>query len=524
MAMRSATEGVGAEEQGFRDEAVAHYIQMIQCSNELFRQAKNPFIEDETREMIKKLLRYYPMCWDRLKILKTQQNVKVPAREDLPKYLAVDRITAALERSTKPPTLQPPTPTARSRSAERAKPHSSIPSHIVPKKIERSRTPTARLESSTPTAPRTPSRTQPRTPSRTPSRTSSTRTPISRRPRATHGPHTPRAGHTNKQHSRGQGKTDKDDYEGLVKKIEAHPEASKIDKALRETILSECVSTSLNVTFDDIAGLSDVKNALNELIVLPALKPEFFTGLRAPPKGLLVYGPPGNGKTMIAKALASETDAVFFSISASSLVSKFVGESEKLMRALFTVAHALQPAIIFIDEIDSILSARSSNEHEASRRLKTEFLVRMDGVVAGDEDRVVVLAATNRPMELDDAVLRRFPKRLLIPLPDAEGREAMLNTMLRKQKHGLSPVDIKAVARAAANYSGSDLASLAREAAFFPVREVPAAQLRELDVGDLRPMNRNDFERAMSAVRPSTTPKLMEQLREWTKEYGAIAM
>lgn len=130
-----------------------------------------------------------------------------------------------------------------------------------------------------------------------------------------------------------------------------------------------------DVSFATIAGLDSVKKVLNEAIVLPNLRPDLFTGIRAPHKGILFYGPPGNGKTLLAKAVANQSKCCFFNMSASSLVSKHFGEAEKVMRALFRAAFYFQPCVIFLDEIDSILSARSENEHEASRRLKTEFLV-----------------------------------------------------------------------------------------------------------------------------------------------------
>lgn len=143
-------------------------------------------------------------------------------------------------------------------------------------------------------------------------------------------------------------------------------------RAIEETILD----SSPNVSWDDVKGLADVKRTLNETIVLPTLKPEIFKGLLSPSRGILLYGPPGNGKTMLAKAIATECKSTFFSCSASTLTSKWMGEGEKLMRALFAMAAARAPAVIFMDEIDSIMGARGgSNENEASRRLKTEFLV-----------------------------------------------------------------------------------------------------------------------------------------------------
>lgn len=186
---------------------------------------------------------------------------------------------------------------------------------------------------------------------------------------------------------------------------------------------------------------------------------------------MLLFGPPGNGKTLLARAVATECSATFFSISAASLTSKYVGDGEKLVRALFAVARELQPSIIFIDEVDSLLSERSSSEHEASRRLKTEFLVEFDGLPGNSEnDRIVVLGATNRPQELDEAALRRFTKRVYVSLPDQVTRQHLVQKLLEKQGSPLAPDSIKRLAICTEGYSGSDLTALAKDAALEPIR------------------------------------------------------
>lgn len=244
-----------------------------------------------------------------------------------------------------------------------------------------------------------------------------------------------------------------------------------VEPKLVQIIMDEIVEGGAKVLWSDIVGQDVAKQALQEMVILPSVRPELFTGLRSPAKGLLLFGPPGNGKTLLARAVATECSATFFNISAASLTSKYVGDGEKLVRALFAIAREFQPSIIFIDEVDSLLSERSSSEHEASRRLKTEFLVEFDGLPANPEsDRIVVLAATNRPQELDEAALRRFSKRIYVALPDLDTRELLLKRLLEKQGSPLPDDALKRLAKQTEGYSGSDLTSLAKDAALEPIR------------------------------------------------------
>ncbi|ONM32358.1 P-loop containing nucleoside triphosphate hydrolase superfamily protein [Zea mays] len=190
-----------------------------------------------------------------------------------------------------------------------------------------------------------------------------------------------------------------------------------LEPRLIEHVSNEIMDRDPNVRWNDIAGLEHAKKCVTEMVIWPLLRPDIFRGCRSPGRGLLLFGPPGTGKTMIGKAIAGEAKATFFYISASSLTSKWIGEGEKLVRALFGVASCRQPAVIFVDEIDSLLSQRKSDgEHESSRRLKTQFLIEMEGFDTGNE-QILLIGATNRPQELDEAARRRLTKRLYIPLP-----------------------------------------------------------------------------------------------------------
>lgn len=319
-----------------------------------------------------------------------------------------------------------------------------------------------------------------------------------------------------------------DDWDKMVQqKIK---ELRGVDKAAAQQIVNEVVLKGDHVNWDDIAGLDKAKASLKETVVYPFLRPDLFMGLREPVLGMLLFGPPGTGKTMLARAVATESKSTFFSISASSLTSKYMGESEKLVRALFQLAKALAPAIIFVDEIDSILTQRAdSGEHEASRRIKNEFLVQwsdLQAAAAGKSNqdseakRVLVLGATNLPWAIDEAARRRFVRRQYIPLPEAFTRRVHLEKLLSHQKHALTDQDLNELVALTDGYSGSDLTALAKDAAMGPLRSLGDALLTTAQ-DQIRSMGMGDFVDSMRSIRPSVSPEGLRAFEQWANMYGS---
>ena len=309
------------------------------------------------------------------------------------------------------------------------------------------------------------------------------------------------------------------------KQAELEEKLKGFDEKMIEFIQSEILSSSPDVQWDDIAGLEFAKKTIKEIIIWPMLKPEFFSGIRSPPKGLLLFGPPGTGKTMIAKAIASQSKSMFFNISASSLMSKWIGESEKLVRTLFALASFYQPSVVFIDEIDSLLTSRSENENEASRRIKTEFLVQLDGAGTNINDRILIIGATNRPQEIDDAFVRRLSKRLYIPLPNKVSRKQLIMRVLEKErknnnKYEINENDIDDIVNRTKGYSGSDLINVCKEAAMMPIRSIE--DITNCQLEHLRGVNKQDFDEALTTVKPSINEKSIEQYMEWNKNFGSF--
>ncbi|GJT65167.1 ATPase family AAA domain-containing protein FIGL1 [Tanacetum coccineum] len=262
---------------------------------------------------------------------------------------------------------------------------------------------------------------------------------------------------------------------------------------LIQQISNEIMDKDPNVHWDDIAGLHHAKKCVNEMV--------------------------GTGKTMIGKAIAGEAKATFFHISASSLTSKWIGEGEKLVRALFGVASCYQPAVIFVDEIDSLLSKRKSEgEHEANRRLKTQLLIEMEGCDSVN-DQVLLIGAKNRPQDLDEAARRRLTKRLYIPLPCAEN-------LLKKDKlFKLSSEDLDVISKLTEGYSGSDMKNLVRDASMGPLREAltQGIEITKLKKEDMRPITLQDFRDSLQEVRPSVSLNELGAYEDWDDQFGSLS-
>ncbi|XP_031121843.1 uncharacterized protein LOC116024943 [Ipomoea triloba] len=325
-------------------------------------------------------------------------------------------------------------------------------------------------------------------------------------------------------------------------------ETKSVKKSLKDVVtenefekklLADVIPPSdIGVTFDDIGALENVKDTLKELVMLPLQRPELFCKgqLTKPCKGILLFGPPGTGKTMLAKAVATEAGANFINISMSSITSKWFGEGEKYVKAVFTLASKIAPSVVFVDEVDSMLGRRESpGEHEAMRKMKNEFMVNWDGLRTKDKERVLVLAATNRPFDLDEAVIRRLPRRLMVNLPDAPNREKILRIILAKEE--LSPnVDLEAIANMTEGYSGSDLKNLCVTAAHCPIREILEKEKKEKALAisenrpvpalhnssDIRPLNMDDLRYAHEQVCASVSSEStnMTELLQWNELYG----
>lgn len=354
-------------------------------------------------------------------------------------------------------------------------------------------------------------------------------------------------GNTQTENNELDAKSQKDILEDEI--LKATPQ---IDFKMGKQIFQEILvarSSQRPITWDDIIGLDNCKQQLQETIVFPFLRPDLFSGLREPINGLLLYGPPGTGKTMLAKCVAYQTESTFFNVSVSSITSKFLGESEKLVKGVFTLAAKLSPSIIFIDEIDSILGSRGSSgggsgggsggddsgaAGESSRRFKNEFLTQWSNLSYslaedGSFNRVLVLGCTNLPWVIDDAARRRFQKRIYCPLPNFQDRINLIEMLLSKNKDNIAEFNndqLQELAELTDGFSNSDLLTLCKDASMEPIRELIKKgdnSILNVDKNNIRPINLEDFKTSINSnkIKGSVNLNTIESYDQWTDQFGS---
>ncbi|KAG5186891.1 P-loop containing nucleoside triphosphate hydrolase protein [Tribonema minus] len=312
--------------------------------------------------------------------------------------------------------------------------------------------------------------------------------------------------------------------------VAALAQADRHESALMANVI---LPKDIGVTYSMIGGLKEAKELLRQSITYPLKFPHLYSeGIaREAVKGVLLFGPPGTGKTMLAKAVATEGGATFLSVDASVIENKWLGESEKNARAVFTLARRLAPCVIYLDEVDSVLSSRERYDdttHGTLTSVKTTIMQEWDGLRTTG-DRVVVIASTNRPFDLDEAVLRRLPRRIMVDLPDIETREEILRVTMAANR--VDPnVDFRAIAETLEGFTGSDIKEVCREAVVRIAHEKAqeletGAALSDMDLtSQLRCVTAEDFQEARKRLTTSVSEKGRELARvwEWNDEYGEI--
>ncbi|XP_007105944.1 fidgetin isoform X1 [Physeter macrocephalus] len=292
------------------------------------------------------------------------------------------------------------------------------------------------------------------------------------------------------------------------------------DTHLIDLVTNEIITQGPPVDWNDIAGLDLVKAVIKEEVLWPVLRSDAFSGLTALPRSILLFGPRGTGKTLLGRCIASQLGATFFKIAGSGLIAKWLGEAEKIIHASFLVARCRQPSVIFVSDIDMLLSSQVSEEHSPVSRMRTEFLMQLDTVLTSAEDQIVVICATSKPEEIDESLRRYFMKRLLIPLPDSTARHQIIVQLLSQHNYCLNDKEFALLVQRTEGFSGLDVAHLCQEAAVGPLHAMPATDLSAIMPSQLRPVTYQDFENAFCKIQPSISQKELDMYVEWNKMFG----
>ncbi|XP_069472415.1 fidgetin isoform X2 [Ambystoma mexicanum] len=300
-----------------------------------------------------------------------------------------------------------------------------------------------------------------------------------------------------------------------------------VDEQLKNTethlidiVTNEIINQGPPVDWNDIAGLDLIKAVVKEEVLWPVLRADAFSGLTALPRSILLFGPCGTGKTLLGRCIASQLGATFFKISGSGLVTKWISDAEKIVHASFLVARCRQPSVIFVSDIEMLLSSQVSEEHSPINRMRTEFLMQLDTVLSSAEDQIVVICATSKPEEIDESLRRYFMKRLLIPLPDSTARHQIIVQLLSQHNYCLNDKEFALLVQRTEGFSGLDVAHLCQEAVVGPLHSMPATDLSAIMPSQLRPVTYQDFDNAFCKIQPSISQKELDTYIEWNKMFG----
>ena len=314
------------------------------------------------------------------------------------------------------------------------------------------------------------------------------------------------------------------DIGGQIEKLRIRIENEKFKPQITEKLAQHEAATQQkrkpflvdtpDVTFEDVAGMYEVKEVVRDKVIYPRVYPHLFKTFRKKSGGgILLYGLPGTGKTMIAKAIAKDTGAKMFTVKPSDLLSKWFGNSEKNVRKLFLAARSERNAVIFFDEIEGFAGSRDSDS-DSMNRVVGELLTQMQGVTdSNDEDRILLIAATNRPWDIDSAFLRpgRFDERIYVPLPDLEARKVIIRNSILGVP-GNEDVDVDGLAQETEGFNGADVEYLCEKAKEIAIRRVIAGSMKN------KKFTKEDFDRALKEVRSSVAKKDISRLESWEKE------
>ncbi|XP_057708047.1 fidgetin [Corythoichthys intestinalis] len=301
--------------------------------------------------------------------------------------------------------------------------------------------------------------------------------------------------------------------------LAAEEQLKNSDPNLVDMVTAEILQQCPPVDWSDIAGLDMAKAAVKEEILWPILRPDMFSGLHALPRNLLLFGPQGTGRTLMARCMASQLGAAFLRLSSSALVTKWLVEGEKIIQASFLVARCRQPAVVFISEVDLLLSAQLSEDSPVSR-LKAELLMQLDSILSSAEDHVLVVCSTSKPEEIPESLRRYFTKRLLIPLPDGTARHQIISQVLSQHNYCLSDKEMSLLVQRTEGFSGLDVVQLCQEAVVCALQGVPGSDLSSIHPRQMRPVSFQDFDNVFCKFQPSISQKELDTYTEWNKMFG----